>query len=90
MAFTTFFLRPAAGWIGDRWSRPKISAIGMMIGAWSVMWLVSCEGQLWQLALFAILLGFTESINAVGWAILGGYFGRQNFATLRGWYRDLA
>jgi len=85
MAFTTFFFRPTAGWIGDRWSRAKISAIGMLIGGLSVVWLIYCDGQLWQLAIFAILLGCGESINAVGWAILGGFFGRQHFATLRGW-----
>ena len=40
---------------------------------------------LWQLAGFAILLALSESANSLNWAMMGEFFGRRNFATLRGW-----
>ena len=32
-----------------------------------------------------VLLAFSETANPLAWAILGDYFGRRSYATLRGW-----
>jgi MFS family permease len=43
------------------------------------------SGHIWQLAIFVVLLAFSESANPLAWAIMGDYFGRRSYATLRGW-----
>ena len=57
----------------------------MLLGVLSMLVLLASDGKLWQLALFALLLAFAESANPLAWAILGDFFGRRSFATLRGW-----
>ena len=73
------------GYLGDRVSKPKLSAICMIGGTLSMLVLLNQSGHLWQLLLFVVLLGFAESVNPLTWAIMGEFFGRKSFATLRGW-----
>ncbi|HKQ64377.1 MAG TPA: hypothetical protein VJZ73_05190, partial [Methylomirabilota bacterium] len=35
--------------------------------------------------LFAVLFSFGDGVNSVTWALVGDYFGRSHFATIRGW-----
>jgi hypothetical protein len=57
----------------------------MAVGAVSIVMLLNQSGHIWQLTLGVILLAVAESIHHLDWAIMGDYFGRQAFATLRGW-----
>ncbi len=60
----------------------------MLTGVASMVVLLVAErtdGALWLLAIFAMLLAFSESANPLAWAIVGDFFGRRSFATLRGW-----
>ena len=57
----------------------------MASGSVSLAFLVNANGNLWQLAAFALLLALSESANSLNWAIMGEFFGRRSFATLRGW-----
>ena len=41
-------------------------------------------GALWQLLIFAALFAFAEGVSGVSWSLIGDYFGRKSFATLRG------
>ncbi len=84
MSFVTLF-NPLVGWMGDKWSKQKISAFAMIAGALAMLVLLRSSGHLWQLALFAILLGLAETANPLAWAIMGDFFGRASYATLRGW-----
>ena len=43
------------------------------------------DGTLSHMVLFAILFACGEGINSVTWALVGDFFGRRNFATIRGW-----
>jgi MFS family permease len=85
MSFGTFVLTPMLGWMGDRFSKPRLSAFCMAVGAVSIVILLNQSGHLWQLTLGVLLLAVSESANHLNWAIMGDYFGRQAFATLRGW-----
>ena len=76
---------PLVGWLGDTWSKLKLSSVAMAAGAASLIMLLGQEGHLWQLGLFVMLLSFAESANPLAWAIMGDFFGRRNYATLRGW-----
>ena len=73
------------GYMGDRVSKTKLSAICMIGGTFSMLVLLNQSGHLWQLLLFVVLLAFAESVNPLTWAIMGEFFGRKSFATLRGW-----
>ena len=85
MAFCTLVLRPVMGWTADRWSPQKVAAMGVGIGGTALVMIILSTGQLWQLLVFVFLLAFSESINSLVWAVLGEFFGRQNFATIKGW-----
>ena len=81
----TLFLNPLVGWIGDRWHKNRVSALCMVTGALSILALLDHSGSLWKLAVFALMLSLADAANPLAWAILGDFFGRKNFATLRGW-----
>ena len=85
LAFSTIVFNPSIGWLGDKISKQKLSACCMFSGALSLIILLNQSGNLWQLGLFAVLMSLAESANPLAWAIMGDYFGRRSFATLRGW-----
>lgn len=85
VAVGTIIFNPLVGWLGDRFLKKKLSAICMISGALALTLLLNHSGNLWQLAIFAIMLALAESANPLNWAIMGDFFGRRAYATLRGW-----
>jgi len=85
MSFSAIIVRPLTGWLGDRWSKQKIGAIGVALGGLGLVVLLESGGALWEMALFVILFAFADGINSVTWALVGDCFGRKSFATIRGW-----
>ena len=85
LAFSTIVSNPGIGWLGDKVSKQKLSAVCMLCGALSLMLLVNQSGTLWVLAIFCGLMSIAESSNPLAWAMMGDFFGRKSFATLRGW-----
>ena len=85
LSFGTLVFNPLVGWMGDNWSKQRLSAITMVAGVLALIVILNQSGQLWQLGLFVVLLAFSESANPLAWAIMGDFFGRRSFATLRGW-----
>ena len=85
LSFTTLVVGPIMGWMGDTWSKPKINAVAMAMGVVAMLVLLASSGHLWQLVLFALLLAMADSSNALAWAIVGDFFGRRNYAMMRGW-----
>lgn len=85
VAIATILFNPVVGWLGDRFPKRRLSALCMTAGAISLTLLFGASGNLWQLAGFAILLALSESANSLNWAMMGEFFGRRSFATLRGW-----
>jgi MFS family permease len=84
-AFSTVIVRPLTGWLGDRQSKQKIGTIGVIMGALGLLVLTYTDGALWALVAFAVLFSFGDGINSVTWALVGDCFGREHFATIRGW-----
>lgn len=85
MSFTALIMNPMIGWLGDKWSKQKLSSAAMIGGALSLIVLVDRSGNIWQVTLFVVLLAFSETANPLAWAIMGDFFGRRSYATLRGW-----
>ncbi|HSX81942.1 MAG TPA: hypothetical protein VLQ80_25690, partial [Candidatus Saccharimonadia bacterium] len=71
------------GAIGDRGSAPVILASGMLLYAVSLV--MFWQGQaLWALIGSAVVGGLSEGITPINWGVIGDYFGRRCYATLRG------
>ena len=85
LAFSGLVGKPLAGWMGDKWSKQRISAAAMLAGVLAMVVLLISGGHLWQLAVFVILLGLSQSANPLSYAILGDFFGRKSFPILSGW-----
>jgi MFS family permease len=84
-ALSTVVVRPLTGWLGDRQSKQRIGAAGVFLGALGLIVLAYSDGAFWPLVLFAVLFSFGDGINSVTWALVGDFFGRAHFATIRGW-----
>ncbi|MEC8910074.1 MAG: MFS transporter, partial [Chloroflexota bacterium] len=81
MSFSLLIMTPIVGWMGDRWSKKKLSSVCMIGGALSLIMLVEDTGNIWQLVAFVVLLALSETANPLAWAIMGDYFGRRSYAT---------
>ncbi len=84
-SFSTLIFNPFVGWLGDKVSRQRISAFAMLSGTVAMVVLLSNNGHVWELAIFVVLLAFSDTANPLAWAIMGDFFGRKSYATLRGW-----
>jgi hypothetical protein len=85
LSLSSLVMNPIVGWLGDTWSKQRLSAVAMVGGALSVVMLLNHSGALWQASLFVVLLAVSETANPLAWAIMGDFFGRRSYATLRGW-----
>jgi MFS family permease len=84
VAFTSIPLRVFLGWVGDKWAKQKMVGITMLLGAASLITLLLPGGGLWRLLIFAALFAFPEGVIGMSWSLVGDFFGRRSFATLRG------
>lgn len=77
--------RIGGAWLGDRWSMTRTPALTCLIGVAALGVLVfGPSGPIWTSLAFVVLFALAEAGNLVSWAIIGQYFGRNRFATLRG------
>jgi MFS family permease len=72
------------GLVADKWSRSRASAMAMVLGIAAAGYITFGPAGLLTGIVFAILFAGAESCNTVTWALIGEYFGRRNFASLRG------
>jgi MFS family permease len=71
------------GWLGDRVYKPRLMAGFMVLGSLSV-YLLFAGTQSWQLWIAVLLFSVFEGLFPVTWATVGDFFGRNNFAKIRG------
>lgn len=71
------------GWIGDRVHKPKLMA-GCMLLAMCSMFVLERVHTEWAILIFIALFSVVESTFPVNWSTVGEYFGRKNFAKIRG------
>ena len=85
-----FLARLALGYLGDKW--PKSLLLAGSLAAEAVAFVFLYYGN-WDagaigvmlLVTFIVLEGFGDGAGIIVWAALGDYFGRDRFATLRGY-----
>jgi sugar phosphate permease len=86
LAFIALLGMPAhlmIGWLGDRLNKPRLMATCMIIASLSIYLLFSYTAE-WQLWLALVLFTVVEGLFPVTWATVGDFFGRNNFAKVRG------
>jgi MFS family permease len=71
------------GWLGDRVDKPRLMAAFMLLGSLSIYFLFQGT-QTWQLWISVLLFNAFEGLFPVTWATVGDFFGRNNFAKIRG------
>jgi len=83
LALISIPFRLIMGWIGDRLPKARIIALTLVGGALSFLLLLFGQGS-WYLWPFILAFALVESSPPLNWALIGDYFGRRNFATIRG------
>ncbi len=83
MAFLAIPAGLILGWLGDRVSKTYILAGGTACQAVAMLLLAFLEGPVAPL-IFVLVYAASESVGAVNWSLLGEFFGRRSYATLRG------
>ena len=82
-AFSNIFSMLLMGWVGDRWNKSLLCSLCILPTVLVMMGL-----SLSQAGLFVYLLPITMAItmaNApLNWALIGDFFGRKAYATIRG------
>jgi MFS family permease len=71
------------GWAGDRFSMHKVASLAALGGAAGLA-ILTFSTKPWHLYGFVVLHGIAEASFPVILSMTGEYFGRKNFATLRG------
>ncbi len=71
------------GWLGDRLYKPRLMAAFMMLGSVSIYFLFH-GSTAWQFWIAVLLFSVFEGLFPVTWATVGDFFGRKNFAKIRG------
>ena len=71
------------GWIADRVDKPKLMAACMLMAMLAVALLIHAGGE-WGILLFIPLFSVVESTFPVAWSTVGDFYGRKNFAKIRG------
>jgi MFS family permease len=82
-SFLSIPLRLGMGLIGDRFSKTMLITLTLVVGGASFLLLLYGHG-LWYLWVFIPVYAWVESSPPLNWALLGDYFGRRSFATIRG------
>ncbi len=78
-------LRIGAAWLADRWSMTLVPAFSTLAGALGVIvLLVGEEGSLGLGLLFVLLFALGETGNSPAFAVIGDFFGRKSYASVRG------
>ncbi len=73
----------ALGWMGDRWDKALLSGLCIVPTVAAMIGMIFIPGNV-SLYFFPIALGITMGSAPLNWALIGDFFGRNSYATLRG------
>ena len=76
-------LRIFLGALGDIWPKARVMTIAMVLGTLTLVYLIYSEG-VWQLWFFIFLYTIPDATGTLNWAMIGDFYGRRSFATIRG------
>lgn len=84
ISFSAVGTRLFMGWLGDKTSKRGLVILGMFVGAAGLAFLLAAPGKLWAVVVFGVIFSVTDGAAGLTWAMIGDYFGRSAYATLRG------
>jgi len=82
-AFVSIPLAIALGWLGDRWSKARLSSLCIIPNIAAMMGMVFDDGPSF-LYFFPFAFAMAMGSTPLNWALIGDFFGRGSYATLRG------
>ena len=82
-AFLSLPTHLIVGWFADRFNKPRVMAVCMVIAALGAVALIYAQTN-WLLYLFLPCFSFIEAVFPVTWATVGDLYGRERFGTIRG------
>jgi MFS family permease len=71
------------GWLGDRMNKARLMAVCMFFAILSMLVLIFGREH-WQIWFFLPLFTVVEATFPINWSCVGEFFGRTNFAKIRG------
>jgi MFS family permease len=71
------------GWMGDRWNKPLLCAMGNLAAPLGMLMLMLSQSAI-ALYVFPNGIAITWATAPLNWALIGDFFGRRSYATLRG------
>lgn len=83
MAFTSIPLALLLGWIGDRWDKLKLCSLCCLPTIAAMVGMIFGGSRL-VLYLFPVVFALTFATAPLNWALIGDFFGRRSYGTLRG------
>jgi MFS family permease len=82
-AFCSVPVALALGWLGDRWDKAKLSGFCLLPTIVAMLGLIFFQGDA-ILYFFPVAFSITYATAPLNWALIGDFFGRRSYATLRG------
>jgi MFS family permease len=82
-AFMAVPAHMTVGWLADRFSRSRVMASAMLASLLAVIILIYGREE-WHLWFYLVLFSATEAVFPVTWSSVVDFFGRRNFAKIRG------
>lgn len=82
-AFISIPMALALGWMGDRWNKALLSSLCIVPTIAAMAGIILSEGTA-ILYFFPIAFAITMGTTPLNWALIGDFFGRGSYATLRG------
>ena len=82
-AFSCIFAMLGIGWIGDRWNKPLLCSLCIIPTIVAMLGLTFTQALLF-IYFFPVAFAITMGIAPLGWSMIGDFFGRRSYATLRG------
>jgi MFS family permease len=71
------------GWLGDRWDKTKLCSLCLIPTIVAMIGMIFFQGK-GILYFFPIAYSVTYGVVPLNWALIGDFFGRRSYATLRG------
>ncbi|MGE5253422.1 MAG: MFS transporter [Planctomycetaceae bacterium] len=82
-AFCQIPLAIGLGWMGDRWNKARLSSFCIIPNIAAMMGMVF-SGHPFFLYFFPVAFAIAMGAAPLNWALIGDFFGRGSYATLRG------
>ena len=82
-AFSSIFAMLGIGWIGDRWNKSLLCSLCIIPSIVAMAGLTFTHAALF-IYFFPVAFAITMGVAPLGWSMIGDFFGRRSYATLRG------